>query len=129
MEMLYKLLKDEKGSAVVELAITLPLILVLVFGYIFFMNGLETQMVMQIAAREGARVYANPIRYANMKELAISKTQEELNRNKIDNATIKAYASGYKRYVIIEKPYFTYFPKKTFTLKAGAVFHIEPYDQ
>ncbi|SCG83656.1 hypothetical protein DW1_2090 [Proteiniborus sp. DW1] len=126
--MFKKLFKDKKGSAVVEVALTIPIFLLLVFGYIFFMHGIEEKLIMRVAAREGARVYANPIVGEDMRVLAIAKAEEELANNNV-SATIEAYADGDMRIVKIEKPYSTRFPMKNFTLKAGAAFHIEPYNR
>jgi len=49
---------DDRGSAAVELAILLPLLLLLVFGVIDFGRMLNTQITLTEAAREGARAAA-----------------------------------------------------------------------
>ena len=54
-------LKEEKGTALVELAVLMPIFLTLVFGYIFYMNAVKDTLIMQTAAREAARIYANPL--------------------------------------------------------------------
>lgn len=127
--MIRKFISDEKGSAITEFALTLPLVVLLVFGYIFYMNGVETHIIMQTAAREGARAYANPIYGVDMKSYAMAVSDRELEENNIKGSNITAYAEGLDRIVKIEKPYSTRFPLKNFTLKAYSVFHSEPYDQ
>jgi Flp pilus assembly protein TadG len=46
---------DERGAAAVEMAIVLPLLLLLVCGIIDFGRMLNTQITLSAAAREGAR--------------------------------------------------------------------------
>lgn len=127
--MLKKLCKEEKGSAITEFALTLPLVLLLVFGYIFFMNGVKIHIIMQTAAREGARAYANPMWEGDNSADAIGTAEKELAANNIKGATVSAYANGYDRIVVIEKPYATRFPLKNFTLRAYSIFHCEPVDR
>lgn len=132
--MIKKLLKEEKGSAIMELAIIIPIFLLLVFGYIFYMNGVKDTLIMRTAAREAARVYANPLGDSlgnpiNMNGIAIATAYRELSNNNLKGATVRAYADGYKRYVKIEKPYSLRFPMKNFIIKAGAVFYCEPVDE
>lgn len=49
---------DEKGAAMVEFAIILPVLLMLVVGIIEFGRAYNTQVSIQAAAREGARELA-----------------------------------------------------------------------
>ena len=49
---------DDRGSAAVELALVLPLLLLLLFGVIDFGRMLNTQITLTEAAREGARAAA-----------------------------------------------------------------------
>lgn len=125
--MIKKLLKEEKGTATIELAVMIPLIITLVFGYIFFMNGVKDQIVMRTAAREAARLYANPYNDGennaiDMEDYARSKAYSELARNNIKGATVKVISEDKKRYVIIEKPFITRLPKMNLKQRAGAVF-------
>lgn len=46
---------DERGSAAVEFALVLPLLLLLIFGIIDFGRALNVQITLSAAAREGAR--------------------------------------------------------------------------
>lgn len=128
-KLIIKSVKDEKGSVIIEFALTLPLILVLVFGYIFYMKGVETHIIMQTAAREGARAYANPIYGVNMSEYAVGIANNELSQNNIEDAIVTAFTDGMGRGIKIEKPYETRFPMNKYTLKAESVFHVEPYDE
>jgi Flp pilus assembly protein TadG len=52
--------KDERGSALVELAITLPLLLLVSVGIFEFGRAFQTWQVLTNAAREGARVAVLP---------------------------------------------------------------------
>jgi Flp pilus assembly protein TadG len=47
--------RDDRGAAAVELALVLPLLLLLVFGIIDFGRALNAQIEITSAAREGAR--------------------------------------------------------------------------
>lgn len=49
-------LSDERGAALVEMAIVLPLLLLVLFGIIEFGLVLQQSQVLSNAAREGARV-------------------------------------------------------------------------
>src|SRR5436190_13636937 len=51
---------DERGAAVVEFAIVLPLLILLVFGIVEFSIAYNRQQGLHAAAREGARVAALP---------------------------------------------------------------------
>src|SRR5690349_8554855 len=48
----------ERGAAAVELALVLPVLLMLVFGIIEFGRGYNTRITLTSAAREGARAMA-----------------------------------------------------------------------
>lgn len=50
-----RLRQDEQGSVVVEMALLLPVILLLLAGVVEFGNAYWEQQVMTLAAREGAR--------------------------------------------------------------------------
>lgn len=51
-------IKNNKGSATVEAAIMLPLLVLIVFGFLFLNGAIKDSMIIQQAAREGAREYA-----------------------------------------------------------------------
>lgn len=52
------LIRDQRGQAVIEFALTLPLLLLVLFGITEFGRALLTSNVMHQATREGARVAA-----------------------------------------------------------------------
>jgi Flp pilus assembly protein TadG len=56
-----KKLRDQKGVALVEFAIALPLLLLLLFGFIEFGVLLHNKQVITNASREGARAAINPV--------------------------------------------------------------------
>lgn len=59
IERLHKLLRrTDRGSAIIEAALTLPILLLVVFGITEFGRALMTTNVLTQAAREGARVVA-----------------------------------------------------------------------
>jgi len=61
--MKYGLLKNQKGIALVEMGLLLPLLLIITFGIIEFSIALWDQAVVTNASREGARagiVWADP---------------------------------------------------------------------
>jgi Flp pilus assembly protein TadG len=49
---------DDRGAAAIELAFTLPILLVMIFGIIDFGRIINTQMTLTEASREAARAYA-----------------------------------------------------------------------
>lgn len=53
--MINKLKKDKNGQAMVELALVLPLLLLLVFGITEFGRIFSTHLILAHSAREGAR--------------------------------------------------------------------------
>jgi Flp pilus assembly protein TadG len=56
-------IRDTRGNAVVEMALVLPLLLILVFGITEFGRAWMTVNVLQTAAREGARLaVVQPVR-------------------------------------------------------------------
>lgn len=56
-----KRMRDQKGVALVEFSITLPLLLLLLFGFIEFGIMLYNKQVITNASREGARAAINPL--------------------------------------------------------------------
>ena len=60
-----KLLKNNKGTMIVEVAIMFMLVTMLTTGYLYFTQAMRINTVLKIAAREGAREYSvtnNPSR-------------------------------------------------------------------
>ena len=52
--------RDERGAAAVEMAIVLPLLILILFGIVEFSIYFNRLQGLQAAAREGARVAALP---------------------------------------------------------------------
>ncbi len=49
----------EQGQAIVEFALVMPLLMLLLFGVVYFAMAFNLQMVLNTAAREGARAWAS----------------------------------------------------------------------
>lgn len=75
-----KFLKDEKGaSELVETIVALQIVLMLAFGMIYFISAAREDVIMESAARTGAREYG----ITGSKNDAIAKTHEELKRGRV----------------------------------------------
>ena len=67
--------RGERGAAMVEMAIVLPVLLLLVFGIIDFGRLYNTQVTLTHAAREGIRDYAifqDPVQAENVAGQAVT---------------------------------------------------------
>ena len=120
-------LRSEDGSAVVETALMLPIVLMLVFGFIAFTQAVATKVVLETAAREGARSYA----VSNSAATAQAKVREELAVGRInpDAAQVVAQSTGGGRAVTVTMPYSFHVPFAggySPTLAGSAVFKQEP---
>ena len=97
-----KSLKNNKGQALVEFAIILPILLLLLMGIFQFGMMLNTHLTIENASREGARVgivgstdaeiqnliiAISPI--LNPQDLTLTITPDETNRNSGDTLTVK----------------------------------------
>ncbi|MFN7927169.1 MAG: TadE family protein [Blastocatellia bacterium] len=51
--------RGEQGQAIVEFALVMPVLILLLMGVVFFAMAFNLQMVLNAAAREGARAWAN----------------------------------------------------------------------
>ena len=80
-----KLLKRQKGQALVEFALIFPVIVIILFGIIEFGRLWETMSVLTSAAREGARVAAVTAPDPNRVH---SAAQSVLSAANISNASI-----------------------------------------
>jgi hypothetical protein len=125
---LFKLIShDENGSAVVEVAIMMPLLLMLIFGSIMFIQAYRTQVVLDTAAREAAREYAVTHDSSEARE----KAEIELMIGGInpDETNIITRVNDFERQVIIEMNYRFQVPfagKYNPVLRGTASFHREP---
>ena len=52
-------LPRERGQAIVEFALVMPILVILLLGVVFFAMAFNLQMVLNAAVREGARAWAN----------------------------------------------------------------------
>ncbi len=96
-----KMKKNQKGQALVELAITLPILLLLVMGIAQFGMMLNAYLTIQNSAREGARlgiVGGSNAEINNLiisissslspENLTVNVTPDELNRNSGETLTV-----------------------------------------
>jgi uncharacterized protein (UPF0333 family) len=51
--------RAERGQAIVEFALVMPILILLLFGVVFFAMAFNLQMVLNAAVREGARAWAS----------------------------------------------------------------------
>ncbi|MHB1418669.1 MAG: TadE/TadG family type IV pilus assembly protein [Bacillota bacterium] len=139
-----KVLKSEKGSAIVEVAVMFPLVIMLVAGFILLSQAIRLDTVLQVAAREGAREFS--VTHDIVR--AADKATEELTLGGVDpqKAAISVTSNGFDRKVVVEMPFPIYIPlagywtgrqfetnntqqsgaAKPLTLRGSAVFHDEP---
>ena len=121
-----KILFNEDGSSVVEVAVMMPILLMLIFGSIAIIQAQRTQVVLDMAAREAAREFS----VTHSKSKAINKAEDELELGGIDpdKTTITAREKGYERQVYIEMEYPFMIPwagELKPTLRGSASFHRE----
>ena len=76
--------RDEKGQALIELALVLPLILVFIMIIVDFGIALDRREVIQHAVREGARRAAVGAGTANVVDYTVDQSQGALEAGKID---------------------------------------------
>lgn len=102
--MISKKLKDEKGQALLELALMLPLLIILSFGVLETGRVIHTYLVVNHAAREGAReaslraadqeittkvISMLQLQDVNAAEIAISPTETQ--RQPGESVTVQVY--------------------------------------
>lgn len=120
-------LRSDRGSAILETAIMLPIVLLLTFGFIFFTQAVATRIVLETAAREGARTYA----VYNSAAMAEDKVMQELAVGQVDPDDVEIIIEGssYQRVVTVKMPYSFYVPfagEYAPVLVGSAVFKLEP---
>lgn len=121
-----KKLKDDRGSAIVEVAIMLPVVLAITVGFMLFTLAIRNDTVLQTSAREADREYA----ITHSTSRALHKAQNELSLGGIDpdEVDVKITATGQEQKVTIIMPYSVYVPMiggYRPVLKGEAVFHKE----
>lgn len=115
--------KCEKGSVIVELAILTLVLASLALGFNYYANAIRKDIILQIAAREGARTYATTLSSGE----AISAAYSEL--GEVDGATVTSFIDGYDRGVTAETSLSFYIPLAgdyNINLEKTSVFHVEP---
>ena len=98
-------MKSERGAAIVEFALVLPVLVMLIFGIVEFGRGYNAKVTVTHAAREGARVLAltaDP----NAAEAAAKNAATSLDPNDV-TVTASACTPGTPASVTVQFP-FTY---------------------
>lgn len=124
--MVGKILKNNKGSVLIEVALMFLVVTMLTVGYLYFTQAMRMQTVAQIAAREGARVYAitnNPVR-------ARERIRAELALGRVDpdDCEILIRKDGSKRIVSVQIKRGFYVPaagEYNLNLRGGAEYILE----
>lgn len=124
--MRFRLLRDEKGSALVEVALMLPIILGMVFGFLFFTHAVRMNTVLEVAAREAARNYAVTHDLTKAK----NKAKDELAMGNINpaKAVITVSSVGNEKRASVKMPFpiqIPFFGLHDLMLEGQAVFHEE----
>lgn len=102
MRFIRRILKDNKGSAIIfELAFLLPVMIMVFYGYTMFTNALAIDLAVKTASREGAREYA----ITGNANAGITKAIQELESSKVYNANITSFTDGDGVGVTVVKKY------------------------
>lgn len=115
--------KRERGAALVEFAIVLPLLVTLVFGIIEFGRAYNAQISLTHAAREGIREYAITQDADEGKLAAQQAASPSINWNYI-TFTISACDPGQPATMYLEYPFelrIPFFPVNSFSMTAQGV--------
>jgi len=122
------LIDNDKGTVIIEVSMAMIIIMGLFIGYVMYTNAMRYQLVMSMAAKEGARTYmAAYKKYSDISravEEAKDKAESELIIGGVPGATVKVE----DKEVTITKPYGFYIPATNsylLNLEAGAQFHEE----
>ena len=118
MKLIKKFFKDEKGSAIIETFVALPMLLGLFMGLVFFTNAMRYKLVVNMSAKEGAREYQVTMKNS---QKAIEKTHKELTLGGVVGANVTVEDDGIK----VVKPYGFYIPmsnKYLLNIKAHHIF-------
>lgn len=110
------ILKDDRGSVIVETSSAIVLIMLVFLTGIYFLTAYRTKIVMEMAAKEGARQY--------QVSHSISNTYKELELGNISGVSVTSTANG----VLLTKKIDITMPiigEYLFNLKASAKFRKE----
>lgn len=119
-----RLFKCEKGSVIVELGLLVPLLAAITYGFIMFTNVVRTDIILQVAAREGAREYS--VSNSSNKAINAAKLQIEMGEIDVDSVTITPKSKDKERIVAVNKTMTFYIPfagPYNIELQKGAVFY------
>ncbi|MFZ5754762.1 MAG: TadE/TadG family type IV pilus assembly protein [Bacillota bacterium] len=128
-----KIAQKEKGQALVEMALILPLLLLLVFGIIEFGRIFSAGLVVNHGAREGARLGAvgaldsaivtrvqNTAVTLDTSQLSVTVTPTETDRKRGGEVRVRV------RYpVVVFAPFISVFTGETVTVEGISVMRVE----
>lgn len=103
MKIIKKFIKDEKGNVLIETSVAIPMLMGLFMGLVFFTNAMRYQLVISMAAKEGAREYQVS---GGNDSMAINRTQQELSLGYVSDADVSIEGKTVK----VVKPYGFYVP-------------------
>ena len=86
-------MKSQKGSAVLEMALVLPILLMLLFGVVEFGRVLMVKQAITNAAREGARAGAVDLNDSGALQKALDVTRNYLSASGLDANTTSVVPS------------------------------------
>jgi uncharacterized protein (UPF0333 family) len=121
-----KLLKNNKGSVIVEVAVMFMIVTMMATGYLYFTQSMRINTTLKIAAKEGAREYS----VTNNPSKARSRVKSELLLAGIDpsGVDISITSSGKKRIVNVRARHGFYAPfagEYDLNLRGGAEYILE----
>lgn len=121
-----RLLRSEKGTVVVEVAVMFMVVVLIAAGYVSFVQAMRINTAVKIAAREGARDYSITNNASSARERAKSELAlAGIDPSKVD---IEVSRSGKKRTLTIRAKHGFYIPfagSYTFDLGGGAEYIME----
>ena len=95
------MLKDKRGTIVIELVLAFPMLLAVMFIFLAHMQAQSHLVGMSAAAREGAREYA----YTHSASEGIDRAEEVLMEYSLQNVTVKSSRAGNAVRITVERPY------------------------
>lgn len=120
-KMIIEFIKDERGSSeLIETAVALQITLALILGMIFFILAAKDDVIMESAARSGAREYG----ITGERGAAYTKAYEDLEIGRVKGASV--YFEG-DSIVVYKKLRFNvpFVDKYNFGIKKSSKFHRE----
>lgn len=121
IKLIKRFLKDEKGNALIETAVSIPMLMGLFMSLVFFTIAMRYQLVISMAAKEGAREYQVSM---GDEGKARSRAYQELSIGRVIGANVSINGDE----VTVTKPYGFYIPlanKYLLNIKSTHVFKKE----